>query len=73
MHIASYFKQIPAMSPDEVREFLSQKSINDYNLIDVRQPAEYEQGHLPGALLIPIGELSSRGDELDRNKPTIVY
>jgi len=41
--------------------------------VDVRTPKEYEEEHLPGARLIPVGELESRWKELDRNKPTITY
>lgn len=69
----TFFKKMPAWPPDKIREFLSGKDHAEYNLVDVRQPAEYEQGHLPGARLIPIGDLSSRMNELDRAKPTIVY
>ena len=60
-------------SADEVREFLREKNPEDFNLIDVRQPGEYEQGHLPGAQLIPVGELDARAKELDPNKPTVTY
>jgi rubrerythrin len=42
-------------------------------LLDVRQPKEYEQGHMPGAKLIPIGDLERRLAELDRDTPIIVY
>lgn len=30
-------------------------------MIDVRTPEEYEEGHIPGALNLPLGELSLRG------------
>jgi len=33
-------------------------------LVDVREPWEYAQGHAPGALLIPLGDLPRRLDEL---------
>ncbi|HLE39997.1 MAG: hypothetical protein A2Z46_00975 [Nitrospirae bacterium RBG_19FT_COMBO_55_12] len=69
----TFFKEIPSWTPDKIREFLGNKDHTSYNLVDVRQPAEYEQGHLPGARLIPLGDLSSRINELDRAKPTIVY
>lgn len=35
--------------------------------VDVRERAEYVQGHVPGAILVPMGHLSSRLDELDRS------
>jgi rhodanese-related sulfurtransferase len=38
-------------------------------LIDVREAGEYADGHVPGAVLIPMGQLTSRLDELDRQAP----
>jgi rhodanese-related sulfurtransferase len=35
--------------------------------IDVRERAEYAQAHVPSALLVPMGQLASRLDELDRS------
>ena len=32
--------------------------------IDVREVAEYDEAHVPGAILIPLGEFASRVDEL---------
>ena len=73
MSILDYFKPVSTWSAEKVREFLNQKDSADYNLIDVRQPKEYEQNHLPGAKLIPLGELQNRLSEIDPHKPTIVY
>lgn len=73
MDIANYFEQIPQITADIARDVLNQNGIGEYNLVDVRQPAEYEKGHLPGARLIPLAELASRLGELDPRKPTIVY
>ena len=44
-------------------------------LIDVREPAEYQQGHIPGARLIPLGTIDETiKDKLpDKKKPLIVY
>jgi rhodanese-related sulfurtransferase len=33
-------------------------------VLDVREPAEYVAGHIPGAVLIPLGELDGRLAEL---------
>ena len=73
MHILDYFKPVPTWPAEKIREFLNQKSPGEYNLVDVRQPKEYEQGHLPGAQLIPVGELPNRLGDPDPTKPTIVY
>jgi rhodanese-related sulfurtransferase len=73
MSILDYFKPVSTWSAEKIREFLNQKSQEEYNLVDVRQPEEYEIRHLPGAQLIPVGELPNRLAELDPAKPTIVY
>jgi len=73
MGIADYFKPVMSMSAEEVREFLKDRNLDEYNLVDVRQPIEYERGHIPGALLIPVAELSDRVQELDPDRPTITY
>jgi len=73
MGISDYFKPVSSWSAEEVRTFLNEKEPEKYNLVDVRQPKEYEQGHLPGAQLIPLGDLANRVKELDPTKPTIAY
>lgn len=37
-------------------------------VIDVRNPDEYAEGHLPGAKLLPVDDLFSRVDELEKDK-----
>jgi len=41
-------------------------------VLDVREPIELETGFVPGAICIPLGELSGRTDELPRSKPITV-
>lgn len=43
-----------------------------YHLLDVRQPAEFAEGHIPGARLIPLPELRQRSQELDPNEKYVV-
>ncbi len=40
--------------------------------MDVREPDEYGRGHVPGAGLIPMGELANRLGELDKASPVFV-
>jgi rhodanese-related sulfurtransferase len=46
---------------------------SDAQLIDVRQPHEYEAGRIAGARLIQLMELAARAQELDPNKPLVFY
>jgi len=73
MSILDYFKPVSSWSPEKIRQFMKEKNPEEYNLVDVRTPKEYERGHLPGARLIPVGEVANRLSELDPNKPTLVY
>lgn len=41
-------------------------------LIDVRQPDEYDAGHVPGAVLIPLSEVALRISEVPRDGPVHV-
>jgi rhodanese-related sulfurtransferase len=40
-------------------------------LLDVREPWEYQEGHVPGAQLIPLGELEQRVNEVPRDRPVL--
>ena len=42
-------------------------------ILDVRERWEYERAHLPGAQLIPLGELVDRVGELDAARPVATY
>ena len=42
-------------------------------IIDVRDPAEYAAGHLPGARNIPAAELPGRLAEVPRDRPVVPY
>jgi phage shock protein E len=44
----------------------------DVVILDVREPYEYEAGHIPGVKLIPLGELPSRLAEVPKDRPVIV-
>jgi rhodanese-related sulfurtransferase len=46
---------------------------DDIQLIDVRQPDENAFAKIPGAKLIPLGEIIKRMDEIDPNRETIVH
>jgi rhodanese-related sulfurtransferase len=41
-------------------------------LLDVRQPEEYREVHIPGVVLIPLGELEKRLPEVPKDKAIVV-
>lgn len=62
---------IEEISPSETAQLL--QSGADFTLLDVREPWEAEIAGLPGAVLIPLGELSDRVGELDPDREVIAY
>lgn len=42
-------------------------------IVEVLPREEYEEHHLPGALSMPLSSLGSWADELDRDRPVVVY
>jgi rhodanese-related sulfurtransferase/rubrerythrin len=56
-----------------VRRHLEEREPGTFTLLDVRQAEEYGQGHIPGAKLVPLGELPDRIGELEPDLTTIVY
>lgn len=45
---------------------------NGHSVIDVREVMEYANGHLPGAVNIPLSEITNRTDEIPDDKPVIL-
>ena len=41
-------------------------------VLDVRQPDEYEAGHVPGAVLVPLDQLEARAGEVPTDQPVLV-
>jgi rhodanese-related sulfurtransferase/rubrerythrin len=64
---------VTPLFPDEARDFMAGHTEGGYTLLDVRQPFEYEEAHLPGATLISLPTLPDLAGNLDPGKPTIVY
>ena len=67
------FKPVKNMDSQEAEAFIEKHKEGTFTILDVRQPGEYEQGHIPGAKLVPLPQLRDSLDELDPEDPTIVY
>jgi len=60
-----YYKVVTA---DDVKKIYQDAS---YHIIDVRAPADYAAGHIPGAINIPSAEVESRIDEIYYTQNTV--
>lgn len=59
-------------TPEIDVEQLAAALADDAALIDVREAGEFAAGHVPGAVLVPMGRLAARMGELDRTHPVYV-
>ncbi|MCK4811815.1 MAG: rhodanese-like domain-containing protein [Methanosarcinales archaeon] len=65
--------EIKRLTSQEAKKIFDNDALGAFQLLDVRQPREYESGHIPGAKLIPLGELEYRYGELDNGRGIISY
>jgi rhodanese-related sulfurtransferase len=61
--------QVPGIDVAQLRQRLATEPAPF--LLDVREPWEYQAGHVPGAQLIPLGELEQRVNEVPRDQPVL--
>jgi rhodanese-related sulfurtransferase len=72
MRLADLFHRTDSINPDDAKKMISDRG-EEISLVDVREPREYEQGHIPGAILIPMSVLPDRMKELDPSRTVIAY
>ena len=73
MRWKQFFTPVKSFDTDQARKYMEDNSSEEFTILDVRQPKEYEAGHIPGAKLIPLPDLNKRLNEIDPQKPTMVY
>ena len=73
MKFVEFLSRVKTMDADEARQWLDEKPEGSYTLLDIREPEEYEEGHIPGAVLMPLSELPDRLSEIDTQKPVLTY
>ncbi len=71
MRWLQFLTPVKSIDADQARKVLAAEP--DVQIVDVRQPKEYEQGHISGARLMPMGQLAGRLDELRKDVPILVY
>jgi rhodanese-related sulfurtransferase len=73
MNLRELLQRVPGVTAAELRRELEAAGGAQLVLLDVREPAEYERGHLPGARHIPLGRLADRAGELDPGSRIVTY
>lgn len=68
-----FFTPVNSIDWEQAHKLLEEKGPNEVIFLDVRQPSEYQRGHLPGAQLIPLGELDKRMSELEKASHVVIY
>jgi len=71
--LASYLLSRDALEPVPASDLLERARDGLVTVIDVRPPEEYTQGHIPGALNIPLDKLRTRLRELPRDREVVAY
>ncbi len=67
-------EQYTAVTAEEAKEMM-ESSNEEYIILDVRSEAEYEEKHIPNAVLIPDNEIKQRAEAelLDKDQLIFVY
>lgn len=60
--------ETPEVTVDDVLRMLHEHPVQ---IVDVREPDEWAEGHIPGAIHIPLGEIAARQSELQRGVPIV--
>ena len=59
-----------------INKITSKELINKLSkiqLIDIREPYEYKEGHIKNSINIPMGDFLEKLDELSRTKQIVIY
>jgi rhodanese-related sulfurtransferase len=71
---ADYEKKIETtkIAPQDLKKIMDEKP-ESLTLVDVRDPEEFVEGHIPGAVNLPLNNFASGSGMLDKKKKIIVY
>ena len=64
-------RKMKTINAQELKRWINEKK--HFQLIDVREEAEFKQGHIEGAKLIPMTRVPFQMEQIDKNKPIVLY
>ena len=71
--MATYFRARDELEPVSRTELLDRLRAGTATVLDVRPEDEFQQGHLPGALNVPLAQLERRLAELPPDREIVAY
>jgi rhodanese-related sulfurtransferase len=71
--VASYLRRRDALEPVPAEELLNRVRDGLVTVIDVRPPEEYAQGHVAGALNLPLDRLQEHLKDLPPHRQVVAY
>ena len=66
----TYADGIPRVTIQELEDLRTSGKVF---IVDVRNQAAYDQGHIPGAKLIPVGDVATRIGDFPRDRKIVTY
>ncbi len=67
----STLPKAPYINSQTIRNWI--KHDREFVFVDVREPKEFEAGHLPSAINIPYYEMENRREEIPLDRPAVIY
>ncbi len=71
--VSGYFNERDSLEPVSRKELLARTKEGLVTVLDVRPSEEYEAGHIPGAVNLPLGDLKKRLKDLPKGQEIIAY
>lgn len=69
----AYFGDCGALDAIDGGELLRRVRAREVTVLDVRPADEYQAGHIPGALSVPVGELTAKLGQIPRDRAVVAY
>jgi rhodanese-related sulfurtransferase len=73
MIVRDYFEARDLLEPISREELVARADDGTVVVLDVRPQEEYDAGHIPGAISVPLGELEARLEALPRDTEIVAY
>ncbi|BCS96787.1 hypothetical protein DSLASN_24190 [Desulfoluna limicola] len=71
MRWLKFFMPVKSIKPERAKEMMA--SGDGWVLLDVREPSEYDEGHLEGSVHMPLFDTGKRAMELQKEGAILVY